>query len=191
MINKILAEIRRQMNGAVSQTMRELGQRDTINFGVSLPTIKEIALRYAPNHELACQLSERKSREALIAALYIADARQLTEQQMRQWSLGWQNEEIARLSAMILFHQSPHAALVAGSWLNSTPLCHTAALYIIGKLAADIDNEIIDKVVQTTATDAATTYSLRELYYKRPEYRTKIKELANHNGELLWQLDSL
>lgn len=191
MVNQILVELRRQMNGAVSQTMRELGQRDFVNFGVSLPTIKEIALRYAPNHQLACELSARKSREARIAALYVAQAELLTAQQMELWSEDWQNEEIARLSAMILFHKSADAVNIAGQWMNSTQFRRVAALYIIGKVAALADESLVEQVLLTPTVDAALVYALREIYAVRVEFRDRISECAENIEELRWQIEAL
>lgn len=189
MVKDILTELRRQMNGAVSQSMRELGQSDSLNFGVSLPTIKSIALKYSPNQELACKLNARKSREAHIAALYVADATLTTEQMMQQWSENWQTQEIARLSAMLLFHKCPSALSIAAMWINSTALRQVAALYIIGKNAATVPQEIIQQVLKLTSTDAATTFCLREIYYARAEFRTVIHTLATQNDELAWQID--
>lgn len=187
-LQKVLTELRRQMNGAVSQTMRELGQKDELNFGVSLPTIKEIAMRYAPDHELATLLSQRKSREARIAALYIAEPEKLTTNQMRQWSDGWQNEEIARLSAMLLFHKSPSAADICCEWLNEEPLRRIAAMYIIGKISTQVNEAIIDSALNTADTDAASTFCLREIFLNRSEYRERIAALAKNNSELEWQI---
>lgn len=177
------------MNGAVSQSMRELGQSESLNFGVSLPTIKSIALKYAPNQELACQLSAQKSREAHIAALYVADAALTTEQMMQQWSENWQTQEIARLSAMLLFHRCPSALHIAAMWINSTELRQIAALYIIGKNAATSPNQIIEQVLKLTSTDAATTFCLREIYFAREDFRSSIRTLASHNDELEWQIE--
>lgn len=191
-LSEILRELRRQMNGAVSQTMRELGQRDVINFGVSLPTIKDIALRYAPNHELACQLSERQSREATIAALYIANAEQLTIDQMEKWSDKWRTEEIARLSAMLLFWKSPQAAEFASLWIGTTTaLRSTSALYIVGRICGMVDDALILRAIEQSikTPDAAGIFCMREIFFARPEFRDLIQQASTEIEELRWQIE--
>ena len=70
----VFVRLTRQMNGAVSQTMRELGgdqgMKYKMNYGVSLPTIKDIALEYYPNHALAEDLWRQEVREMQLAAVY-------------------------------------------------------------------------------------------------------------------------
>lgn len=185
-----MAELRRQMNGAISQTMRELGQQDYINFGVSLPTIKQIAATYAVDHALACELSERRVREARIAALYIADPVLLTVHEAELWSQGWNNEEIARLCAMVLLHRSPVAIELATQWLGSdNRFRHIAALYIIGKRSRDTEPQLIRKLLQSATDDAATIFALRELYFNREDFKSDIVQLAKGIEELRWQIE--
>lgn len=187
---EILAELARQMNGAVSQSMREKGQKESLNLGVSLPTIKEIALRYAPNDELAMELSTKKSREARIAALYIARPETVTDEVMELWSQSWQSEELARLSAMLLFHRSPDAATTASKWLNQKGFRQTSALYIIGKIAARVDTSVIENALSVQYLDtSAAVYCFREIYNSREEFRPRIKVIAQTLSELEWQIE--
>ena len=190
-MQNILAALRRQMNGAVSGTMRELGQADYLNFGVSLPTIKEIAMRYYPDNELAEELASHKSREAKIAALYVAENIDL--QTMERWSCHWANQEIARLSAMLLFHKSPQAAIISTKWLEDSELRKIAALYTAGKIADVVDGDIVDKILKinvpsgSAGVDAAVVYALREIFHKQPQYHQAIK--SKNIAELNWQIE--
>lgn len=194
---QIMAELRRQMNGAVSQTMRELGQQDYINLGVSLPTIKQIAQGFGTDHPLACELSDRRVREARIAALYIADPELLTIAQADAWSNNWNNHEIARLSAMLLLHHSPLATELADRWLPQTlsptptqpDFRRTAALYIIGKICMKAPAELIERVIAMATDEAADIFALREIYINREEFRTPIAQLAEGIEELKWQIE--
>ena len=45
-IKEIKAQFRLFMNGVVSQSMREKGLDYKLNFGIELPRLKEISLRY-------------------------------------------------------------------------------------------------------------------------------------------------
>jgi len=52
-----------------------------------LATIRAVAVKYGPDHELALQLFEHDSREAKIAATLVDDPAQVTPEQMDGWAL--------------------------------------------------------------------------------------------------------
>ena len=52
-IREIKSRFRLFMNGVISQSMREKGMGYKLNFGIEYPRIKEIAVGYEKNHELA------------------------------------------------------------------------------------------------------------------------------------------
>ena len=49
----LLGELRREMNGAVVDSMREKGIEYALSYGVSIPTVRALARQYAPDDELA------------------------------------------------------------------------------------------------------------------------------------------
>jgi len=67
--------LRLSMNGVVSESMREKGIGYRLNFGVSLPQIKEIASKLEKDSNLAIALWKEDVREykMLAALLYPAD----------------------------------------------------------------------------------------------------------------------
>lgn len=103
--NLMLTLLRRQMNGAVSQAMARHGIVYRLNYGVSLPTIKEISLRFAPNHSLARELYQSDVRELRIAGLYIADPEQVTTDEIEFWQNGADNNELKDLVNFILLRK--------------------------------------------------------------------------------------
>ena len=68
----LLGELRREMNGAVVDSMREKGIEYALSYGVSIPTIRALARQYAPDDELARLLYQQQVRELQLAALTIA-----------------------------------------------------------------------------------------------------------------------
>lgn len=106
--NLLLTQLRRQMNGAVSEAMARHGIIYRLNYGVSLPTIKEIALRHAPNHTLARELYQSDVRELRIAGLYIADPEQVTVEEVEFWQSGADNKELKDLVNFILLRKVSH-----------------------------------------------------------------------------------
>jgi len=79
---KLLGELFQEKNGQVAETMLNLGVIYKVNYGVSLATIRAVAVKYGPDHELALQLFEHDSREAKIAATLVDDPAQVTPEQM-------------------------------------------------------------------------------------------------------------
>lgn len=117
--DQLLKRLKVEMNGAVVGDMRGRGIQYGLNYGVSIPTIKEIAKTYAPDHELAEKIfSEGDVRELKIAAVYIDTPSEVTADQMWRWAKSLENEEIANIAIMNLFYLVPSAFTVATEWIS-------------------------------------------------------------------------
>ncbi len=80
---------RASMNGIVSQSMSALGYK--LNFGVALPRIKEISLRFEPNMLLAQRAWWSGCREMMIFATHLlgrsdAEKNPMKPQDLEEWS---------------------------------------------------------------------------------------------------------
>lgn len=183
---EIFGLLKRQMNGAVSGAMTEHGLKYAMNYGVSLPTIKSIALPFALDHELAADLYRQEIREMKIAAIYIDDPDQVTLEQAEKWSEWWETTEIAQICAMELFWKSPDAIKIVSAWFdNHNQLKHLAACHIIGKIAPFVDHNTLKPFV----TETNNAFALREIYKAHPELRSKIRLLADQIDDLSWQIE--
>ena len=78
--NELLLALRREMNGAVAGSMRDGGIEYGLNFGVSVPTIRSVASRYAGDDELASEVWKSGVRELRLAGLFIATPELLAEE---------------------------------------------------------------------------------------------------------------
>ncbi len=114
-MSKVLQEIRKklylQRDGASSASMRDKGVDYTINFGVTVPTLRKIAKEYAPNKELADELWEKNTRELKILATMIQDPTYF--QNTEDWVKEIKNVELAEQSVMNLFSKLPDAGKAA------------------------------------------------------------------------------
>lgn len=90
--NELMLALRREMNGAVAGSMRDGGIEYSLNFGVSVPTIRAIAARYAGDDELAAEVWKSGVRELRLAALFIATPGLLTAE---WWVAMVENYELA------------------------------------------------------------------------------------------------
>ncbi|MEG1553654.1 MAG: DNA alkylation repair protein [Rikenellaceae bacterium] len=130
---ELLSELRSEMNGAVVEGMlRYSGKEPFFSYGVSLPRIKEEALKLSGNHELALFIFQSEIRELKLAAIYIDTPKDVTQDQMETWSNSFHSSEIADNAATMLFYGSPHALATASLWLKRDSLFRPA-LMMIGK----------------------------------------------------------
>ena len=79
---KLLGAMRKQMNGAVADAMFYYGSNYGLNYGVSLPTVRQIAREQTADHELALYLYKQQVRELRLAALHIAEPERITTQEL-------------------------------------------------------------------------------------------------------------
>ena len=91
----LLRRLKVEMNGAVVDAMRSRGLDYPLSYGVSVPTIREIAKAYAPAHAFALFLFRQQVRELKLAAAFIDDPSEVTAAQMREWADGLTNTEMA------------------------------------------------------------------------------------------------
>lgn len=133
----LLRRLRVEMNGAVTGAMENGGIKYGLNYGVSIPAIKDIAGEYGTNHSLALFLFEQDVRELRLAALFIDDPKQVNPQQMRKWSANFTNPEIVEQGSMRLFSKSLCAYEIALEWLGDVnPLIRYAGFLTASGFAA-------------------------------------------------------
>ncbi len=138
-IEEIYSELRRNANGIVVETMFEmLGTEKYVNHGVSVPAIKEVASRHAPNHRLAEELFKTNIRELKIAAVYIDNPNEVTLEQMEQWSKSFDAIDILENCCSMLFSRAPQALIIAKKLMNDMPY---ASLLIASRRASLLFHE--------------------------------------------------
>ena len=91
----LLGELRREMNGAVAESMQRGEGGYGLNYGVSIPTIRAIAGRVGTDHAFARFLYRQDVRELRMAAPTIADPASVTPDNVDEclksffkWSFG-------------------------------------------------------------------------------------------------------
>ena len=106
----LLGAMRKQMNGAVADAMYYYGADYGLNYGVSLPTVRQIAREQEKDHALALYLYKQQVRELRLAALHIAQAEAITMEELPTWAEGVINSEIAEEMAFALL---PHTTILS------------------------------------------------------------------------------
>lgn len=121
--------LRRQMNGAVADSMREKGLGYRLNYGVSAADIKSAAAHFAPDHSFAKYIYGADIRELYLSAFLIADPRSVTSQEIPFWSRGIVTTETASNGAVWLFSKSGSAAEIVFEYFRcGDPLLKYCAL---------------------------------------------------------------
>lgn len=115
----LLGRMRKQMNGAVADAMYYYGQNYGLNYGVSLPTVREIASAEGTDHELARYLFKQQVRELRLAAMHIADPSLFTLTEAMAWADGIINSELAEEMAFALLPHTVALAEIYTAWTTS------------------------------------------------------------------------
>lgn len=131
----LLGRLRREMNGAVVESMQRAGVKGVLNYGVSIPTIRSIAAEWGYDHELARFLYRQQVRELRLAACSIADPRLLTESEIDFWLEGEPTLELLDEVAQRLLSRSDGelVRIMADRWLaaDSPRACYLAVRVLI------------------------------------------------------------
>lgn len=156
-IKEIKAQFRLFMNGAVSQSMREKGLDYKLNFGIELPRLKEISLRYEKNHSLAGELWKENIRECKILATLLQPIDTFLPEIADIWVEDIRHQEMAEIASMNLFQHLPYASTKAFQWIADEreffQVCGfltLARLFMRGCLLNErAENEFLDQAVAT------------------------------------------
>ena len=111
--------MRKQMNGAVADAMYYYGANYGLNYGVSLPTVRQIAKDTEQDHDLALYLYKQQVRELRLAALHIAQAEAITMEELPTWAEGVINSEIAEEMAFALLPRTTILSQIFDEWSQS------------------------------------------------------------------------
>ncbi|MGL4993618.1 MAG: DNA alkylation repair protein [Bacteroidales bacterium] len=118
-IRELKKRFRLAMNGVTSSYMRDKGLNYKLNFGVALPTIKQIAKKYTGDIELAERLLTENVRESIIVATLIYPLESISLDKAREMASRIEHLEIAEQFSMNIFSKLPQAETLVIEWLNS------------------------------------------------------------------------
>lgn len=124
----LLGAVRKEMNGAVLDTMRYYGADYGLNYGVAIHTLREIAGRMPRNDGFARYLYLQQVRELRIIALWLAEPERLTPADFAFWGGGIINSEVAEQAAHALFSRSECVEELLAEWCDKEALLAYSAL---------------------------------------------------------------
>lgn len=106
-----------RMDGKASRSMREKGLDYKINWGVSIPDLRQMAAQYGKDYALAIALWKEDIRECKILATMIMPPEEMLPEIVELWMEQTPSQEIAEMAAFNLYQHLDYAPVMAFQWI--------------------------------------------------------------------------
>lgn len=123
-VKKIKQSFRQMMDGAVAQSMRDKGVDYKLNWGATLPRLRDMADEIRPadedsQYELSIELWKENVRECKILATMLMPPERMLPEVCDIWMEQIPSQEMAEQVAFNLWQHLPYAAEKAYQWIAS------------------------------------------------------------------------
>ena len=118
-VKEIKQSFRQMMDGAVAQSMRDKGLNYHLNWGATLPRLREKADEIGKNYDLAIALWKENVRECKILATMTMPADKMLPEVVDIWMEQVPSQEIAEQVSFNLWQHLPFAPEKAFQWIAS------------------------------------------------------------------------
>ena len=161
-VKEIKQSFRQMMDGAVAKSMRDKGADYKLNWGATLPRLREKADELGPNYDLAIALCKENVRECKILATMIMPPHEVLPEVIDIWMEQITTQEIAEQAAFNLFQYLPYAPAKAYTWMAyDKPLYQLCGFHILSRLFINKQepnergiNEFIDQALAALQGDS-------------------------------------
>lgn len=134
-VKEIKQSFRLMMDGAVAQSMRQKGMDYHLNWGATLPRLREKADELGKNYDLAIALWKENVRECKILATMIMPPEEVLPEVIDIWMEQTPTQEIAEQAAFNLYRYLPYAPDKAYTWIASDKeLYQLCGFHILSRL---------------------------------------------------------
>jgi len=184
-VKEIKQSFRQLMDGKTAQSMRDKGLDYKLNWGASIPMLREKAEEIGKDYDLAIELWKADVRECKILATMIMPVERMLPEVVDIWMEQMTSQEIAEQAAFNLFQYLPYAPEKAYQWIASDKeLEQLCGFHILSRLFMNKQepnergiNEYIDQalaalqspsiVVRKAAMQSMIRFSELGLVYER------------------------
>ena len=161
-VKEIKQSFRQMMDGAIAQSMRDKGVDYRLNWGATLPRLREKADEIGKNYDLAIALWKENVRECKILATMVMPADEVLPEVIDIWMEQVPNQEIAEQASFNLFQYLPFAPEKAYTWMASEKeLYQLCGFHILSRLFMNKQepnergiNEFIDQALAALQSPA-------------------------------------
>ena len=163
-VKAIKQSFRQMMDGAVAQSMREKGLNYHLNWGATLPRLRQKADEIGKNYDLAIALWKENVRECKILATMMMPPEVVLPEVIDIWMEQTPNSEIAEQAAFNLYQYLPYAPEKAYTWIASDKeLYQLCGFHILSRLFMNGQepnergiNEFIDQALAALQGESMT-----------------------------------
>lgn len=161
-LKEIKQSFRQMMDGKVAQSMRDKGLDYHLNWGATLPRLREKADMIGNDYDLAIALWKENIRECKILATMIMPPNEVQPEVIDIWMEQTPTQEIAEQAAFNLYQHLPFAPEKAYTWIASDKeLYQLCGLHILSRLFMNGQepnergiNEFIDQAIAALQGDS-------------------------------------
>ena len=154
-VKEIKQSFRQMMDGSIAASMRTKGVDYKLNWGATLPRLREKAEEIGKNYDLAIALWKENVRECKILATMIMPPNEVLPEVIDIWMEQTPTQEIAEQAAFNLYQYLPYAPEKAYTWMaSSEPLYQLCGFHIVARLFMNGQepnergiNEFIDQAI--------------------------------------------
>ena len=118
-VKEIKQSFRLLMDGKTAQSMRDKGVEYKLNWGASIPMLREKAEEIGKDYHLAIELWKADVRECKILATMIMPANEILPEVVDLWMEQTLSQEIAEQASFNLYQYLPYAPAKAYQWMAS------------------------------------------------------------------------
>lgn len=163
-VKAVKQSFRQMMDGVVAQSMRQKGLDYHLNWGATLPRLREKADELGKNYDLAIALWKENVRECKILATMIMPADKVLPEVIEIWMEQTPTSEIAEQAAFNLYQYLPYAPEKAYTWIASDKeLYQLCGFHILSRLFMNGQepnergiNEFIDQALAALQGESMT-----------------------------------
>mgnify|MGYP002625049891 CR=1 FL=1 len=116
-VKDIKQSFRLMMDGKTAQSMRDKGVEYKLNWGASIPMLKEKAEEIGKDYDVAIELWKADVRECKILATMVMPADKILPEVVDIWMEQIRSQEIAEQAAFNLYQYLPYAPEKAYQWI--------------------------------------------------------------------------
>ena len=134
-VKDIKQSFRQMMDGSIAASMRSKGVDYKLNWGATLPRLKDKAAEIGKNYDLAIALWKENVRECKILATMVMPADEVLPEVIDIWMEQTPTQEIAEQAAFNLYQYLPYAPEKAFAWMaSSEPLYQLCGFHVLSRL---------------------------------------------------------
>lgn len=116
-VREIKQSFRQLMDGMTAQSMRDKGVEYKLNWGASIPMLRDMAAEIGKDYELAIELWKADVRECKILATMVMPSDRMLPEVVDIWMEQTTSQEIAEQAAYNLYQYLPYAPAKAYQWI--------------------------------------------------------------------------